>query len=60
MKCEVTDVQGVCVECGQACAVVVQEKRAVSACCGANALEDGGLFYVTGDKLADSERGDSR
>src|SRR3989442_984788 len=42
---------GVCVECGQACAVVVQDQRAVSACCGANALEDGGLFIIAAAEL---------
>jgi hypothetical protein len=39
-------VQGVCIKCGQACEVVVQNERAMSVCCGANALEDGGLFVI--------------
>jgi hypothetical protein len=39
-------VQGVCIKCGQACEVVVQNDRAMSVCCGANALEDGGLFVI--------------
>ena len=51
MKCKVTGLRGVCVECGQACAVVVQDKRAVSDCCGADALEDGGLFIIAAAEL---------
>jgi hypothetical protein len=36
----------VCVKCGQACAVVIQGERVISACCKADALEDGGLFII--------------
>ena len=45
--------QGVCVKCGQVCAVVVQDKRAVSACCEPDALEDGGLRIITAAELPD-------
>jgi len=46
-----TIVEGVCVKCGQACAVVVQDKRTVSACCEADAVEDGGLFIIDAAEL---------
>jgi hypothetical protein len=42
---------GVCVKCGKACEVVVQDKRTVSACCEANAVEDGGLFIIDAAEL---------
>ena len=44
-------VRGVCIKCGQACKVVVQNERALSVCCGANALEDGGLFIIDAAEL---------
>jgi hypothetical protein len=46
--------QGVCVKCGQVCAVVVQDRRAASACCEIDALEDGGLRIITAAELPDS------
>jgi len=43
--------QGVCVKCGEICAVVLKGQRAVSDCCAADALEDGVPRIITAAEL---------